>query len=152
MKMHAAKTVDRSYCGRLNTTLRITNEKPDCEVCLHQIEQAAYEKNIPVSRFFKSAKNAPSVGVKNRLFSTRLVSLKKEVEQLKTARETLIAQNNEKFDQGFVMGLILLVRNYAPLHEHAFNILQEAGFEYGDFSEMNIDSADRDVLNKIFSF
>jgi hypothetical protein len=50
------------------------------------------------------------------------------------------------------MGLILLVRNYAPLHEHAFNILQEAGFEYGDFSEMNIDSADRDVLNKIFSF
>lgn len=151
MKMHSAKTAERSYCGRLNTTLFVTDGKPDCEVCLGQIEQAAYEKNMPVSRFFRSARKAPGIGIKNRVVSKQLVTLKKEVEQLKQARETLIADGNDKFDHGFVMGLILLVRNYEPLHEHAFNVLQEAGFEYGDFSEMKIDPADREALAKIFS-
>lgn len=56
-----------------------------------------------------------------------------------------------KFDEGFMLGLVLLIRSYPPLTEHAFNIFQEAGYEYGDFVSLKIDPSDREALNNIFS-
>ncbi len=58
---------------------------------------------------------------------------------------------DDKFNEGFMLSLILLVRSYPPLSEHAFNIFQEAGYEYGDFVNYKIDPSDRDALNTIFS-
>lgn len=81
----------------------------------------------------------------------KLVAAKREVTALKKAFTKKTESNEAEFNRGFVLSLILLCRSYEPLHEHAFNILQEAGYELTDFNHTKLDPTDRETLHKIFS-
>lgn len=74
--------------------------------------------------------------------------------ELKVAKQKLKAEkvaNEKKFNEGFVFSLILLVRSYDALHEHAFNILDEAGYDALDFDVDSMDPEDFVAFRKIFS-
>ena len=78
-------------------------------------------------------------------------SMKKELSELKKILAKRVHNDEVQFNTGFVLALILLCRSYEPLHEHAFNILQEAGYELNDFNHIKMDPSDRKTLHKIFS-
>ncbi len=57
---------------------------------------------------------------------------------------------DRRFDFGFALSLILLVRSFPKLSQEAFEILQEAGYEMNDFEKIDFDETDRIILNQIF--
>ncbi len=81
----------------------------------------------------------------------KLADMSRELNQLKKTLGKRLKSEDEIFNNGFVLSLILLCRSYPPLHEHAFNILQEAGYELNDFNHTKLDPSDRETLHQIFS-
>lgn len=74
-----------------------------------------------------------------------------EIGNLKTKLKTSEDEQQKKFDFGFCLALVLLCRSYEPLHEHAFNIFEEAGYSITDFDNIALDPEDKITLQKIFS-
>lgn len=151
MKTHNAKNDQITFCGRKLKSSNLTKGNPDCEVCLSRIEETQIEKNVPFHHFFKGAGRAPSIGIHARKVEKQLASLKKMLAETITQKDHLLHENEEKFNDGFCLALVLLVRSYEPLSEHAFHIFQEAGYEYVDFISRPLNPEDREALKKIFS-
>ncbi len=89
--------------------------------------------------------------VKSKKNTVRMSKARGEVVALKKALAKKTESSEAEFNRGFVLSLILLCRSYVSLHQYAFEILQEAGYELPDFNHTKLDPTDREVLHKIFS-
>jgi len=108
------------------------------------------EKTVETRRQKNQAKKAELNNLKNAL-GKKSKKENAEVTKLKAQLQAALAGHQKKFDGGFSLALILLCRSYEPLHEHAFNIFEEAGYSIEDFDIKDMDPTDLDTLKKIFS-